>query len=69
MSIALGNQAQIFDSAGFSWQLLQALQYLRVRRVGHRDTSLEKPFLSRSVLKVMAFGKASQTYAENLAPR
>ena len=52
-----------------SGQLLQALQYLRVRRVGHRDTSLENPFLSRGVLKVMAFGMSSQTYAENLAPR
>ena len=48
MSIAPGNQAYAFNSAGFSWQLLQALQYLRVRRVGHRDTSLENPVLSRS---------------------
>ena len=36
MSIAPGNQA---NSAGFSWQLLQALQYLRVRRVGHQNTA------------------------------
>ena len=48
MSIAPGNQAHALNSAGFSWQLLQALQYLRVRRVGHWDTSLENPFLSRS---------------------
>ena len=68
MSIAPGNQAHAFNSAGFSWQLLQALQYLRVRRVGHRDTSLENPFLSRGVVKVMAFGMASQNYAEDLAP-
>ena len=48
---------------------MQALQYLRVPRVGHRDTSLENPFLSRGVVKVMAFGMASQTYPENLALR
>ena len=64
MSIAPGNQAHAFNSAGFSWQLLQALQYLRARRVGHQDISLENPFLSRGVVKVMAFG-----YAEDLAPR
>ena len=69
MSIAPGNQAHAFNSAGFRWQLLQALQYLRVRRVGHRDTSLENPFLSRSVVKVMASGMASQTYAEDLSLR
>ena len=69
MSIAPGNQAHAFNPAGFSWQLLQALQFLRVRRVGHRDTSLENPFLSRGVVKVMAFGIASQTYAEDHAPR
>ena len=39
MIIAPGNKVLAFNSAGFSWQLLQALQYLRVRRVGKRDTA------------------------------
>ena len=31
----------------FQLAVVQALQYLRVRRVGHRDTSFENPFTSR----------------------
>ena len=50
LSIAPGNQAHAFNSAGFSWQLLQALQYLRVRRVGHRKYCILRILLCRGVL-------------------
>ena len=55
----LGHQVHEFNSAGFCSQLF----------VGHQDTSLENPLLSRGVVKDMAFGMASQTSPENLALR
>ena len=39
-SCRASHQAHAFNSAGFSWQLLQALQCLRLRRVGHRETEV-----------------------------
>merc|ERR1712136_456067 len=53
----------------FTSQLLQALRYLHERRIGHRDISLENALLSRGVVKVIDFGMACQTHAEDLALR
>ena len=43
-SVAPGIQAHALNPAGFSWYLLQALQYIRVRRVGHRDIAFCESF-------------------------
>ena len=43
-SVGPRNQAHAFNPAGFSWYLLQALQYLRLRRVGHRDVAFCESF-------------------------
>jgi len=46
----------------WTWQLLQALQYLHDLNIGHRDVSLENVLLCHGDVRVMDFGTSVRTH-------
>lgn len=45
----------------FSWELLQAVEYLHRHQIGHRDLSLENVLLKDGCVRLMDFGAAVRT--------
>ena len=64
--VAPGNQAHAFTSAGSSWQLYKPCSIFVYVASATGILHFENSSLSWGVVKVMAFGMASQTYAEDL---
>jgi len=46
----------------YSWELVQAVEYLHRHRIGHRDLSLENVLLKDSHVKLMDFGAAVRSH-------
>jgi len=49
------------DTVRWMWQLMQAVKFLHVNGVGHRDISLENVLLCNGNVRLMDFGQAVQT--------
>eukprot|EP00439_Symbiodinium_sp_Y106_P073581 s499_g13.t3 len=48
----------------WAWQLLQAVKFLHLQCISHRDISLENVLLSGGDVRLMDFGQAVQTHLE-----
>ncbi|CAE7663575.1 SMU1 [Symbiodinium necroappetens] len=48
----------------WAWQLLQAVKFLHLHGISHRDISLENVLLSGGDVRLMDFGQAVQTHLE-----
>ncbi|CAE7031322.1 fhkA [Symbiodinium natans] len=48
----------------WAWQLLQAVKFLHMQCISHRDISLENVLLSGGDVRLMDFGQAVQTHLE-----
>jgi len=59
-SSSLGDKAQ-----RFSWELLQAVDYLHHHHIGHRDISLENILIKADSVKLMDFGLAVQSHSDS----
>jgi len=46
----------------YSWELLQAVEYLHDHQIGHRDVSLENTLIKNDSIKLMDFGLAVQSH-------
>merc|ERR1719253_130749 len=49
----------------WTWQLLQAVNYLHRHNIGHRDISMENVLLSNGMVRLMDFGQAVRTHSES----
>jgi len=47
----------------WTWQLLQAVQYLHKHAIGHRDISMENVLLCNGMVKLMDFGQSVRTHS------
>merc|ERR1711988_1459606 len=52
----------------FSWELLQAVEYLHRHQIGHRDISLENTLVKNDSLKLMDFGVAVRSHSTSGIP-
>lgn len=52
----------------FSWELLQAVEYLHRHQIGHRDISLENTLVKNDSLKLMDFGVAVRSHSASGIP-
>lgn len=52
----------------YSWELLQAVEYLHSHRIGHRDISLENTLIKGDTVKLMDFGLAVQSHSASGTP-
>merc|ERR1712188_267703 len=52
----------------YSWELLQATEYLHRHQIGHRDISLENTLIKNDSVKLMDFGLSVRSHSASGLP-
>jgi serine/threonine protein kinase len=52
----------------YTWQMLQAVEYLHRHHIGHRDISLENVLLKGGVVRLMDYGMAVRSHSSSGTP-
>jgi serine/threonine protein kinase len=60
---ASGKSLPEADVKQYVWQMLQAVAYLHLHRIGHRDVSLENVLVKDGNIRLMDFGMAVQSHS------